>query len=1002
MADPAKFEDLALHQGIITPDQLEECRRIRDQAFAMGRPLDLEEVLLRQGYVTAGQASILHAASGRGQANAIEGFQLLSKVGQGGMGAVYKARQTSMDRIVALKVLLPKHVKGKDGVERFIREARTLAKLNHLNIVRGIDAGVSNGIYYFVMEFVDGDPVSRRLRLEKTLPWKEALSIVRQTAAALEHAAHHGLIHRDVKPANIILMPDGTAKLADLGMARLTSHDDLDRTAPGQIMGTPLYMSPEQARGEDLDIRTDLYSLGITFYEMLAGRPPYQGATPVEVLNKHLLETVPFDFPELPPEISELGKRLTEKDRARRLASPGELISSIERIEHPSRFAPPSPQPAKPKGSRYRTERHLAALPPSSRKSAAPAVGLAVLALAAAVVSASLFLQEKGPSPAPPVTAATPSVVSADPTPEPRRPTPAELAATSAVDGARTFEKEFAGEIEEVASRWAFAARKAAGTPLSGQAETRAREMKALLEAALARRRDEVGKNLLKLVDAGDFADARILLDRHAPDFKASGWPEWIGLRRKETDTALDRAAQALRGAADAAEARGAIAAALKALNELRSLGSPEAAREAEARIRKIEAARAEAMVVRKEDAERERRVTLEEERLLTEFMGLAEQRAARRQYERIDGEAPEVKGARAREDLALHLTAFHAAAEVPQAVREFCLKPGQTLTLEMRDGRKVTGPVTAIQKTTVLIGDGTYDVDELTTSSLIGFYRQARGAAVRPECLLPFAVLESSLPLAEDLLRKNPGLSLPPRTEKLLRRMQAERDAEAALRAIDRAKKEDPLPKLMELAEKFPATKAAETARKRMQGLLREAVVHAADLPKDALAGDFRFDETPPAAGGRFVSVACDGRGEPLPPTNPNHVTFKMPVTGGVPYRLWVHLRPEEPCGPRHQHVVHVQITGATDKTTGESLDVGGARYLTIRGDGKPGWGWWGRDSQDSRAVEPLLVFRSSGEVTVRLYEGNHGTAIDQVLLSPAKYLDRPPAEAILPKTSK
>ncbi|HYF00678.1 MAG TPA: serine/threonine-protein kinase, partial [Planctomycetota bacterium] len=269
--DASTIEDLALRQGLLTAAQVEECRRLRDKVAADGLPVELEEIFLKKGYLTKVQVAGLRATLGKGVKTAIDGYEVLAKLGQGGMGAVYKAKQTSLDRVVAIKILLPEFAKDKDGVDRFLREAKALARLNHPNIVSGIDAGASNGVYYYVMEYLDGETLAQRLARRKTLPPADAADIVRQMAAALEHARQHGLIHRDVKPANILLLKDATAKLADLGMARFAAQSNLDLTRSGQIMGTPLYMSPEQARGDELDIRTDLYALGITLFEMLSG-----------------------------------------------------------------------------------------------------------------------------------------------------------------------------------------------------------------------------------------------------------------------------------------------------------------------------------------------------------------------------------------------------------------------------------------------------------------------------------------------------------------------------------------------------------------------------------------------------------------------------------------------------------------------------------------------------------------------------------------------------------
>jgi formylglycine-generating enzyme required for sulfatase activity/serine/threonine protein kinase len=222
------------------------------------------------------------------------GFELIGKIGQGAMGAVFKARQISIDRPVALKVLPQRLSKNKQFVERFLRESRAAAKLNHPNIVQAIDAGLASGYYYFAMELVDGPTLRSLMNAEGRLPERRALEIVRDIARALDYAHGMGIIHRDIKPENILLAPDGTAKLADLGLAREMASADQSMTQTGVAMGTPHYVSPEQVRGEkDLDGRTDIYSLGATLYHLLVGQTPYTGGTGTEVMSKHLTEPVP-------------------------------------------------------------------------------------------------------------------------------------------------------------------------------------------------------------------------------------------------------------------------------------------------------------------------------------------------------------------------------------------------------------------------------------------------------------------------------------------------------------------------------------------------------------------------------------------------------------------------------------------------------------------------------------------------------------------------------------
>lgn len=262
------------------------------------------------------------------------GFELFHQIGRGASGTVFKARQLSMDRVVALKVLPPSLARNAAFIERFLREARAAAQLNHPNIVQAIDAGQAGPYYYFAMEYVAGRSAGEEVRATGPLPERRALEIVRDTARALAHAHAIGIIHRDIKPDNILIEPDGTAKLADLGLAREASPADSRLTRSGLPIGTPDYISPEQARGEgDLDGRTDIYSLGATLYHLLTGEPPYVHPSAVEVMSSHL-HAPPPDPRKRSPRVSAAAaaiiRRAMSKNRDRRYPSAEEMLRDIE------------------------------------------------------------------------------------------------------------------------------------------------------------------------------------------------------------------------------------------------------------------------------------------------------------------------------------------------------------------------------------------------------------------------------------------------------------------------------------------------------------------------------------------------------------------------------------------------------------------------------------------------------------------------------------------------
>ncbi|MBM4037356.1 MAG: DUF1080 domain-containing protein [Planctomycetes bacterium] len=263
----------------------------------------------------------------------LAGYELLATLGKGGMGVVFKARQVSMDRIVALKVLAPRLAKNAVYVQRFLREARSAAKLNHPNIVQGIDVGEAGGHYYFAMEFVDGTTVKEMIKGQGRLDEKTALSIVGAVARALEHAAKHGIIHRDIKPDNIMVARDGVVKLADLGIARASEKPDT-LTTEGVAVGTPHYMAPEQVRGDaELDSRTDIYALGATLYHMVTGDFPFTGPNASAIMAKHMAEPAPVakeKHPDVSRATSDLIERMMAKDPADRPQTPTELLQEIK------------------------------------------------------------------------------------------------------------------------------------------------------------------------------------------------------------------------------------------------------------------------------------------------------------------------------------------------------------------------------------------------------------------------------------------------------------------------------------------------------------------------------------------------------------------------------------------------------------------------------------------------------------------------------------------------
>ncbi|MCW8130410.1 MAG: protein kinase [Planctomycetota bacterium] len=300
---------------------MEEAVSVQRAAAKAGFRKRLGDILVKKGYLTPDQVKrILSGQTADTKTNRIGDYDIVSKLGEGGMGAVYKARQRGIERTVALKILSSNLAKDAEFRERFIREARAVARLNHPNIVAGIDVGSDRGVYFFAMEYVEGESLGGRLhRNGGKLPEKEALEFTRQVALALHHAHTHGLLHRDVKPENILIDKEGQAKLADLGLARSARVDeDANLTTAGMAVGTPYYISPEQARGKsDLTPGTDLYSLGATLYHLLTGKHVFEGPTGAVIMAKHVAEAPPDprdEAPELSKATAQIVTRLLQKD----------------------------------------------------------------------------------------------------------------------------------------------------------------------------------------------------------------------------------------------------------------------------------------------------------------------------------------------------------------------------------------------------------------------------------------------------------------------------------------------------------------------------------------------------------------------------------------------------------------------------------------------------------------------------------------------------------------
>jgi serine/threonine protein kinase len=261
-------------------------------------------------------------------------YHIVENLGEGGMAAVYKGFDNRLRRDVAIKVILRGFDQKDVFIKRFEREAMAVAQLTHPNIVRVIDYGTEDGVPYLVMEYIPGGTLKDRMG--KAVPWREAAKMLIPVARALDYAHKENIIHRDIKPANILVTKSGDLMLSDFGIAKTLDADNLTKlTGTGVGIGTPAYMAPEQGMGRDIDQRVDIYSLGVVFYEMITGRPPYEADTPMAVMLKHISDPLPRPksfVPDIPEQVEQILFKALAKDPDHRFQDMGEFAQALENL----------------------------------------------------------------------------------------------------------------------------------------------------------------------------------------------------------------------------------------------------------------------------------------------------------------------------------------------------------------------------------------------------------------------------------------------------------------------------------------------------------------------------------------------------------------------------------------------------------------------------------------------------------------------------------------------
>ncbi len=331
------FGKMTIDQGLCTDEELRQSLEELKSRSKLN-PTILKDLMVELGYITASQAERLKTGikESKVAAHKIPGYKIVGKLGAGAMAVVYKARQLSLNRMVAIKILPKRFSENPEYVERFYKEGQAAGRLNHPNIVQAIDVGEAGGYHYFVMEYVEGKTIADDLTAGNVFEEAEALDIIIQVANALAHAHACSIIHRDVKPKNIMISTNGTVKLADMGLARETTDIEAAQSEAGKAYGTPYYIAPEQIRGKiDIDGRADIYGLGATLYHMLTGRVPFMADDSADVMRKHLREKL------IPPDhintllsagVSEVIEIMMAKRKENRYNDIEELLTDLEAL----------------------------------------------------------------------------------------------------------------------------------------------------------------------------------------------------------------------------------------------------------------------------------------------------------------------------------------------------------------------------------------------------------------------------------------------------------------------------------------------------------------------------------------------------------------------------------------------------------------------------------------------------------------------------------------------
>jgi len=329
------FSKLALKNGFLSREQVKECFRYM-RGLETDNGVRFEDVAVEKAFLTNEQATAVALAYKRLKKDSekkkwsVKGYEIYSKLGEGGLGVVFKAKQVSMNRLVALKILHRRWLNDEEFKQRFLVEARLVGKLSHQNLIKVYDVGREDWRLYFSMEYIEGETLEQIIEREGPLDPIYAIDLTLQVLRAIRYISRFDIVHCDIKPSNIMITTDGVAKLGDFGFVK--SNIAIDVTEEGSVLGTPDYISPEQAMGKDVDFRSDIYSLGVTLFHMVAQRPPFDG-TVSTIMRAHIRDELPNPRelnPDVPDALCEIIAKMTAKAPAERYTTCEQLFEDLE------------------------------------------------------------------------------------------------------------------------------------------------------------------------------------------------------------------------------------------------------------------------------------------------------------------------------------------------------------------------------------------------------------------------------------------------------------------------------------------------------------------------------------------------------------------------------------------------------------------------------------------------------------------------------------------------